>query len=285
MFVLGLATTVYAQEPPVFEAASVRIAAVVGRCRRSKIVRFFLVVLLPPLFELLLLLHLPAMAQNGPPNDFQFEVLSIRPTDADPSPRTARFGVMNPDPDGFDSLLSVGQMIMLAYGPVETYSWGTVEMRNGPSWDHGKLYHINAKVSKADLRAWQHQGRQHELLRAAMRAALRVRCKLEIHEQPSKGETFELVVAKGGARLKPTDPANDPRPTVPIEPSLRGGGVIVKTVNGRQVRTYYVDLPGGGVEVSPTGMQIRQGFEPVHTYYNATMNDLTDALKPELCTE
>ena len=213
------------------------------------------------------------MAQNGPPKDFQFEVLSIRPVDVASPYGTARFGAMNPDPNGFRSVLSVMQMVMFSYVSADSGAWGSVKVLNLPAWQ-GQFYDIAAKVSQADLTAWQHQGPEQKLLRAAMRTALRERFKLAIHEQPSKGDVFELVVAKGGARLKPTDPADDPRPPVRIETNLRGVGVIVHTVNGRQVKAYYIDLPGGGVSVAPTTVQIGQGAEEVSTYYNATMKDL-----------
>jgi uncharacterized protein (TIGR03435 family) len=61
---------------------------------------------------------------------------------------------------------------------------------------------------------------------------------------------------------------------VRTETNLRGGGVIVKTVNGKEVRTVYVDLPGGGVVWESRENAPGQ----VMTYYNATMKDLTDAL-------
>jgi len=79
------------------------VAAVVGRCRRSNTSRLFSLILLAPLFALLLLLPVRAMAQNDPPKDFRFEVLSIRPVDASPY-GTPRFGSMNPDPNGFRAL-------------------------------------------------------------------------------------------------------------------------------------------------------------------------------------
>ena len=306
MSVRGLATAVCAQEPPVFEAASVKIAAVVRLCRRSNTVRLFFVILLAPLFALPLLLHLPAMAQNGPPKDFHFEVLSIRPVDGSPYTLGPRVGKTDPDPNGFRSVLAVYQMLMVAYGPVNSSNWGSVEVLKWPSWQ-AQFYDIAAKVSQADLRAWQHQGPEHGLLRAAMRAALRERCKLAIHEQPSKGDIFELVVAKGGARLKPTAPANDPRPPGRTEKNRPDGGGWVQTAengsqektfydkrpggpfmvqtveNGRRVRTLYENLPGGGVvrdREEGSAQEISENGGQVRTYYNATMKDLADFLTP-----
>ncbi len=124
---------------------------------------------------------------------------------------------------------------MLAYGSGNSVEWGSFETRKAPGWT-GDFYDIKARVSQADLRAWQHQSKEHELLRSAMRAALKDRCKLAIHEQPSKGEIFKLVVAKRGPRLKAAVPHSPP----PYGMKLPSGGVLVQTVErGREVKTYY----------------------------------------------
>jgi uncharacterized protein (TIGR03435 family) len=253
---------------------------IVGWRRRRNTVRLLLTTILAPLFALALLLQLPVSAQHSRPADFRFEVLSIRPVDTAPGTPGQRMGATDPGPSGFESMLSVYQMIMVAYGPANSSTWSSVRLLKIPDWN-GDFYRIAAKVPQADLSAWQHQGPERELLRAAMRAALRERCKLAIHEQPSKGDVFELVAAKGGARLKPTAPANDPRPPGPTETKFRGGGITVKTLgNGRRVATYYVDLPGGGVLVQTreNGGQTNENGEQVYTYYNATTNDIAEAL-------
>lgn len=293
VFVPGMATAVCAQEPPVLEGA------VVGRRRRSSIVRLFLVVLLVPLFALPLLLHLPAMAQNGPPKDFQFEVLSIRPVDASPY-GTPRFGSTKPDPNGFRSVLSAWQMLMVAYVSADSRVWTSVKLLNSPAWG-GQFYDIAAKVSQADLTAWQHQGPEQELLRAAMRTALKERFKLAMHEQPSTGDIFELVVAKGGVRLRPTDPANDPRSPGRTEKDRPAGGgwgqttdkgrserilwdrspggmfAVLTVEDGRQVKTLYEDRPGGGVlrtRVEGSAKENEENGGQVTTFYYATVQDL-----------
>jgi uncharacterized protein (TIGR03435 family) len=240
------------------------------------------------------------MAQNGPPKDFHFEVLSIRPVDVASPYGTARFGAMNPDPNGFRSVLSVMQMVMFSYVSADSGAWGSVKVLNLPAWQ-GQFYDIAAKVSQADLTAWQHQGPEQELLRAAMRTALRERCKLAIHEQPSTGDIFELVVAKGGARLMPTAAANDPRPPGLTESDRPAGGgltqstdknrpakilwdkrpggmFVAQTVeNGKNVKTFYENLPGGGVlrtRQEGTAKENEENGGRVTTFYNATVQDL-----------
>ena len=150
---------------------------------------------------------------------------------------------MSPSPDGFRSVLSLMQMVYIAYVSADSGAWLAGSVVNLPPWQ-GQFYDIAAKVSQADLTAWQHQGRDYELLRAAMRTALRERFHLAAHEQPSTGEIFELVVAKGGPRLKPTDSANDPRsPGLTEKDRPADGSVVQKTQDGRSERIIWDKAP------------------------------------------
>ncbi len=171
---------------------------------------------------------LPAPAAGG--TEFRFETVSMRPMQME-------MGVsmnMAPSPGGFNSRLSLWQLIMVAYSPEEYFNWGDV-VRNAPKWI-GEFYDIRARVSQADLKAWQSQGKEHELLRSALRAMLKERCKLAIHEEPSKAQVWELVVKKGGPRLKASDPNSVP-PTGAPRPS--GAVWVGKEENGLLVENFY----------------------------------------------
>lgn len=139
---------------------------------------------------------------------------------------------------------------MLAHTTEDSAAWGATELKNAPNW-LGDFYEIDARVSQADLLPWQHQSNQYELLRSAMRAALRERCKLAIHEESaaSQREMLELIVAKGGTRLKTAAP----------DAKLPPGGM---------------KLPSGGVAIGE-----RVGGLTVWHYYSATMGDLAQFLK------
>ncbi len=146
-------------------------------------------------------------------------------------------GNVTPAPNGFVSTLSVWQMLQLAYVSESTANWsgGGGEVRNCPNWS-GEFYYIDARVSRADYDAWQHQSGRHELLRSAMRAALKDRCKLAIHAQPSVGKIFELSVGKGGPRLKAAAPGAAP----PNARKLASGGVWVQDMAGDiQIKRFY----------------------------------------------
>lgn len=168
--------------------------------------------------------------QGNQVKEVRFEVVSIRPLAGQPASMTT-----NPQASGFSSNLNIYQMIMVAYGPVNTAEWGSVEVLNAPGWV-SDFYGINARVSQADINAWQNQSKEHELLRSAMRAALKDRFRLAIHEQASKGQIFELVTGKSGSRLKATVPGT----VLPNGVKLGRGGVKVgSVVKGKAVWDYH----------------------------------------------
>jgi uncharacterized protein (TIGR03435 family) len=115
---------------------------------------------------------------------------------------------------------------MIAYAPGDYLTWGNTQVLNTPNW-LGDFYDFNARVSQADVKAWQNQSREHELLRSAMRAALKEPLHLALHEQPSTGKIYELAVGKSGPRLK----AAVPDSPLPVGAALPSGGIGV----GRQL--------------------------------------------------
>lgn len=173
---------------------------------------------------------LAALAQSS---EVKFEVLSIRSVQPGSPLISQGFG---PTPNGFISRLSIWQAIMIAYAPGSYLTWGTTQVIKAPNWI-GDFYDFNARVSQADLKAWQSQSGEHELLRAAMRAALKERFNLAIHEQPSSGKIYELVVGKGGPRLK----AAAPDSPLPVGAKLPSGGIGVgkQRADGKTVWDYH----------------------------------------------
>lgn len=186
--------------------------------------------------------------------EITFEVISIRPVKPgyspyDPSP--APLSNTEPSPDGFFSTLTVWQMLMIAYSPVDQSAWNSIPLINEPKWFHNipaDWYVINARVSPVDIGAWRNQSIHHELLRSAMQDLLKKRCKLVIHEQPAERPDYKLVIAPKGLKMKVTPP----------------GAVLPK--NGSPLRT-------GGVRI---GESI--GQRTAWHYYGATMQELISFL-------
>jgi uncharacterized protein (TIGR03435 family) len=175
----------------------------------------------------------------------RFEVLSIHPL----LPGANLAGMTTtvaPTPNGYRSTLSIWHLIELGYAPEFNMVSGIRQTVNRPAWS-GDLYNVDARVSSADLEAWQKQGSQHELLRAAVRAALKERFKLAIHEQPSVAPILELVTGKNGPRLKEA---------APVTPDLVG-----------------IKLPGGGVCVA-TRLKGQNPDQELLHFYGANTGDL-----------
>jgi uncharacterized protein (TIGR03435 family) len=169
----------------------------------------------------LAMVTLPALAQTA---QFQFEVVSIHPAQLGPG---IPIGIPNPTPHGFTATAGMRQLLSFAYGPSNGVwnpaAWQLTEIRNEPDWVNEEIYAIDARVSQADRKAWQNQDpHTHDLLRLALRATLRERFKLAIHEEPAKRSIFELVVAKRGPRLKPADL----KASLPMGVKLASGGIM-----------------------------------------------------------
>lgn len=199
------------------------------------------------------LLSTVAVAQKSNRNpaaskDIKFEVISLTPSSQEWQAEAGNTFV--PTPDGYRSSLTVGQMIMLAYGPSNPQLWHGVPLVNWPDWigDPTAWYVLNARVSDTDRDAWRNQSSKHELLRTAMQDLLKDRCKLVIHEKPTQIEVYNLVVQKRGARLTPTPPGS----------ALPQGGPL--TSGGRRA---FDRLPNHGTRWH---------------YYGATMADLVEFL-------
>jgi len=172
----------------------------------------------PPIALPFLAAAVVSFSAVGAEKDFKFEVLSIKVTQRGPS-----VGVSKPTPNGFSANVQLHQVVQFAYGPPGPFLRPPKfsEMRNLPNWSND-IFAIEGRVSQADLKAWQSQGDNFDLLRSALRAALKERFQLAVHEEPAQRMMFELVIAKGGPRLK----AAAPGAVLPLGVRLASGGVM-----------------------------------------------------------
>jgi uncharacterized protein (TIGR03435 family) len=110
-------------------------------------------------------------------------------------------------PNGYRASFTVPLAIRQAYVP-GPYKQLTTEIRNTPDWAARDLYDIDARVAEADVPAWQRaqDGVDSELLQSAMQGVLRERFKLALHMTPIEMPYLNLVVDKGGVKLKDTVP-------------------------------------------------------------------------------
>jgi len=180
--------------------------------------------------------------------DVRFEVFSIRP-----SAPGAFFSMTGRTPTGFVARINLFQALEYAYLPGDSTTWGRYggqTIQNLPDWASGmNLYDISAHVPEEDMAAWRNQGNKNELLHSALQAALKERCKMVVHQQPTVVPDYQLVIAKKGLKLKASVP-------------------------GAALPAKGLPLPSGGVRVGERlpndGTRWR--------YYGATIGDLVDFL-------
>jgi uncharacterized protein (TIGR03435 family) len=192
--------------------------------------------------------------------EFKFEVVAIHPlkrgfTPYDPAP--APVGNFAPSPTGFSSTLTVGQMMVMAYASGPGMNRSLVNM---PNW-FADWYYINARVADKDINAWRKQSNNHELLRLAMQAVLKERCKLAFHEKPSQLPVYDLVIGKKGLKIKASVPGS-PRPQGGPLPS---GGVRTIDVSGTEVSRMH--FYGASIQDI---VDLLNAFNPGHDVRDAT---------------
>lgn len=176
-------------------------------------------------------IHVDTSRTDSGKEDFRFEVVSIRPLSkpmAEPRPGLT--------PDGFNTQLSVRDMIMWAYASEEWPAWltgnGATRIGGNPPQLIGDYYEINARVADTDREAWRNQGNRHELLDSALRDVLKVRFKLVIRQQSAEVPGLLLVRMGKGVKVK----APPPGFALPTKGRpLRSGGVAV----GEGYRWHY----------------------------------------------
>lgn len=106
-----------------------------------------------------------------------------------------------PTATGFRTRICIWQALMLAFVSPDLTAWNDSRIRKMPKWS-GEFYDFDGVVSKSDVQSWQNQGPKRELLRSALRNALKDRCKLRIHETPAERPNLLLVTGGSGLRVK-----------------------------------------------------------------------------------
>lgn len=171
-------------------------------------------------------------------SSFHFEVVSIRPS----KPGTTGPLTWNILANGVEIRgYNLWQLFMQAFEVTAENpdGWRRAQMRNAPKWTHEDLYDVSARVSQTDLSRWQGQTRDLPLLRLALQAMLKDRCKLAFHVTSSQETAYDLVVAKSGLKIK------EFRPGTPIPDRgrlLRDGGKLVGSVNAGRTQWHFVNV-------------------------------------------
>jgi uncharacterized protein (TIGR03435 family) len=171
---------------------------------------------------------IPILSQAPPPAQ-QFEVASIK---VHPPPITV-IGIQNRGgrfvATGFSLKMLVGR------------GYAVPEMRviGGPNWVESERYDIEAKSPDGPGAP----------LQPMLQAMLEDRFKLKVHRETRDMQVYELVVAKGGLKMKLSEDQTPPAPLNPVPTGDRGAG----RGEAGQFTRGPVPGPGGAPGAGPFG--------------------------------
>ena len=125
-----------------------------------------------------------------------YDVVSIKPNKSDSGMVRAMYR-----PDGYSaSNMSLKMLIQAAYGIREDLISGA------PGWADSARYDVDAKVDGADVDALKKLSPEQR--RLILQPLLADRFKLKVHTETKQLPVYELVVAKGGPKLKEATPGD-----------------------------------------------------------------------------
>jgi uncharacterized protein (TIGR03435 family) len=132
-------------------------------------------------------------AENSSP--LAYEVVSIKPHQPGDASASLR-----PLPNGFQYVnMPLSNLVWQAY----VDDPGT-QVSSLPGWANSDHYDIEARVDEETAEAWKKlpSAEVWKQQRAMMRALLADRCKLKVHWETKEGPVYDLVIAKGGLKMK-----------------------------------------------------------------------------------
>jgi uncharacterized protein (TIGR03435 family) len=151
----------------------------------------------------------PSSLTTADPSAPSFDVATIKPHLAS-APETMNWMGIRNNPDGIDAAsATLPMLIQRAYGLVSAD-----QVSGGPEWAKNERFDIQAKMSDADIAHMQKLSTAEAKARrqVMLQSLLAERFKLTVHSETRKAPVFELVVARGGPKLR--DAANDNNPSL-----------------------------------------------------------------------
>ena len=181
-----------------------------------------------------------ALVQEKPAEPPVFEVATIKPD-------KSGSGILsfNNTPDGIQARGFTAQMLIRA-----AYGVDDNRISGAPGWLSSDLYDIEAKVAGTDVSLLSKMSPEQR--RLMLQPLLMERFQLKVHRETQIRPVYQLVVAKGGLKLKPSPPAE---PGVTSEPKLRiKSGQLIAQRLPISLLVQWLALHAGRVVVDKTGV-------------------------------
>jgi uncharacterized protein (TIGR03435 family) len=168
-------------------------------------------------------------AAGQAPAKLEFEVATVKPAVLPTGPAPPRGGPGSSDPGYVHyTYMSVKNLLMTAYDM-------KITQITGPAWIDSERYDITASVPP---------GATKEQVNLMLQNLLADRFKLVVHRETKEMPLYELLIAKGGSKLKPyvvdPNPPKQPEPGRLLvfdkdgNPVLRPGTLMLSTGAGRR---------------------------------------------------
>jgi uncharacterized protein (TIGR03435 family) len=187
-----------------------------------------------------------------------FEVAAVKPNRTGEHPRTAprlQNGTFTAEKASLKTLLVIG--------------FGLSELRiDGPDWLDTERYDIAAKAP---------EGVRDSQIMPLLQSLLKDRFHLESHFETKEMPVYDLVVGKGGSKLRPFDPAHPP--ATPRNPG-QGAAAMVGVSTTSQIADTLERAAGRPV-VDKTGMEGRFGWTLLYTPFSGNAN-AADSAAPDV---
>jgi len=151
----------------------------------------------------------PTPAANAAPAAV-FDVATIKPLQPDGRPTHGWVGLQT-HPDGIEAAsLNLPELLCYAFGYKSLRFDG--QITGLPDWAVSQKYDIVAKISAADITTFQklNDDEKEQWVEAMLQKLLAERFSLTLHHGTKQIPVYEMVVAKGGIKMK--DAATDPAP-------------------------------------------------------------------------
>ncbi len=177
-----------------------------------------------------------------------YEVVSIKPD----SSRTVGGGPTRTLPNGFrDESVSIASLVLDAYDIGPTMESQVVGM---PAWAEVEPYDVEAKVDSDTAEAWkkisaEERWKQEQPM---IQSLLADRCKLKVHRETKESPVYDLVIAKGGLKMKVATPDE-----APIE-NLSGTKLIVHAMSIDTLIDSVLSGTDGRLVLDKTGLGERK---------------------------
>lgn len=204
------------------------------------------------------------------PKQVTFEVATIKPT-----ARTDGLFRLRPTADGYSGNdISLFYLIQEAYGVYDKKF-----VTGGPPWIDNDKFDLEAKFDPAAIpNAKNLTNRQRgKMLQEMLQSLLAERFKLKVHYETKEFPVYNLVVAKGGPRLKESDPAS-------LDPAVPGCYVSRSGYHGCTTLALTDWLRASGrTVIDKTGLTGRYDFTLSYSDLN-TPADSPVAARPSIFT-